>query len=119
MSIVAGPPESQIWITPVAGFFTRGSGAFRASARSASGRLIPSSPATPTRRTSRRWNPSQSVRVRDIAVPPNVVGQVQWFSTNSRVLINAQSTSARPEAHRGSSGDRRGRRPRPRMGGRQ
>src|SRR4051812_2579103 len=69
MSIVAGPPESQIWITPVAGFFTPGSGAFRASARSASGRLIPNSPATPTRRTSRRWNPSQSVRVRNIAAP--------------------------------------------------
>ena len=67
MSIVAGPPESQIWITPVAGFSARASGAPRASARSASGRASPSSPATPTRRTSRRWNPSQSVRVRDIA----------------------------------------------------
>ena len=26
MSIVAGPPASQIWITPVAGFLVRGSG---------------------------------------------------------------------------------------------
>ena len=53
MSIVAGPPESQIWITPVAGL-RAWAVAPAASARSRSGSDRPSSPAAPADRKSRR-----------------------------------------------------------------
>ena len=120
MSIVAGPPESQIWITPVAGFFTRGSGASgpRPAARRAGD--SPSSPATPTRRTSRRWNPSQSVRVRDIAAPsqgrrPGSVVQHEFARVDQRPEHVGQArgaVGARPEMVEGRPGLVPGRGPR-------
>ena len=53
MSIVAGPPESQIWITPVAGLRVLAVSP-AASALSISGSDRPSSPAAPAVKKSRR-----------------------------------------------------------------
>ncbi len=53
MSIVAGPPESQIWITPVAGLRALAVSP-AASALSMSGSARPNSPAAPAVKKSRR-----------------------------------------------------------------
>ncbi len=100
MSIVAGPPESQIWITPVAG------PAVLAVSPAASARVCreASDPAARRRRRSRNRG-DETPRSRSVFREHGgqALSRFQWLSTNSRVLMSAQSTSARG---RGSIGPR-------------